>query len=56
MFSQIFSMHYPLLILTQIVLLPIYVVVLVHAVKLQFKATQKILDHNSKVMIKDPGT
>lgn len=37
------------------VLLPVDVVVLMHAVQLQFKATQQILDHDPQVMVEDPG-
>lgn len=35
---------------------PVDVVVLMHAVQLQFKATQQVLDHDPKVMVEDPGT
>lgn len=35
--------------------LPVDVVVFMHAVKFQFKSTQQVLDHDPKVMVKDPG-
>lgn len=35
-------------------LLPVDVVILMHAVKLQFKATQQVLNHDPQVMIKNP--
>lgn len=34
---------------------PVDVVVFMHAVQLQFKATQQVLDHDPQVMIEDPG-
>lgn len=37
------------------VLSPVDVVVLMHAVQLQFEATQQVLDHDPKVMVEDPG-
>lgn len=37
------------------VLSPVDVVVLMHAVQLQFKATQQVLDHDPQVMVEDPG-
>lgn len=36
-------------------LLPVDVIVFVHAVKLQLKATQQVLDHNPQVVVEDPG-
>lgn len=35
--------------------LPVDVVVFMHAVKLQFKATQQVLDHDPQIMVEDPG-
>lgn len=35
---------------------PVDVVVLVHAVQLQLKAAEQVLDHNPKVVVKDPGS
>lgn len=34
---------------------PVDVVVLVHAVQLQFEATEQVLDHDPQVVIQDPG-
>lgn len=34
---------------------PVDVVILVHAIQLQFKATQQVLDHDPEVMVEDPG-
>ncbi len=34
---------------------PVDVVVLMHAVQLQFKATQQVLDHDPQVVVEDPG-
>lgn len=34
---------------------PVDVVVLVHAVQLQFEATKQVLDHDPQVVIQDPG-
>lgn len=27
-----------------------------HAVQLQFKATEQVLDHDPQIMVEDPGT
>lgn len=35
--------------------LPVDVVVLVHAVQLQFEAAEQVLDHDPQVVIQDPG-
>lgn len=37
------------------ILLPVDVIVFMHAVKLQFKATEQVLDHDPEVMVEDPG-
>lgn len=34
---------------------PVDVVVLVHAVQLQFEAAEQVLDHDPQVVIQDPG-
>ena len=34
--------------------LPVDVVVLVHAVELQFEATEQVLDHDPQVVVEDP--
>lgn len=36
-------------------ILPVNVIVFMHAVKLQLKATQQVLNHDPQVMIEDPG-
>lgn len=38
------------------VLSPVNVIILMHAVQLQFKATEQVLDHDPQIMVEDPGT
>lgn len=37
------------------VLLPVDVIILMHAVQLQFKAAEQVLDHDPEIMVQDPG-
>lgn len=38
-----------------LVVVPVDVIILVHAVELQLKATEQVLDHDAQVVIEDPG-
>ncbi len=38
-----------------ICVIPVDVIILVHAVELQLKAAEQVLDHDAQVVIEDPG-
>lgn len=38
-----------------IAVVPVDVIILVHAVELQLKAAEQVLDHDAQVVIEDPG-